>query len=158
LRLAVIDESIWRNERAAGIGEEAALALGLPAVQLLERLEGEEHLAADLEGRRDALAPEAVREVGDGTDVRGHVLPGRAVAAGGATHETALLVQERDREPVELGLTDVLDGPGDEPGDPLAPREEVLAGEGVVERQHRLEVGDLRERRRDRRGTRTQGG
>ena len=153
-----IDLAQRPRRRVAGVGEETVLALGLATVQLLEGREGEEHLAADLQRRRDALAPEADREVLDGADVRGDVLPGGAVAAGGAAHEATLLVEERDREAVELGLADVVDGAGDEPGDPLTPREELLAGERVVEREHRLEVGDLRERRRDPRRAGTPGG
>ena len=81
-------------------------------------------------------------------DVGGDVLAGLAVASGGGAREAAALVQQRDREPVELGLADEPHRIGDHPLDPRVPRQELVAVEGVVEREHAHFVTDGCERGR----------
>ena len=125
-------------------------AVALAPVQRLERGERHEHLAAHLEQRGDVLAlPFSFCGHGrDRAQVLGDVLAGDAVAARRADREPAVLVLQRDREAVELGLGDEADRLGDQPLDARAPREQLLARERVVERQHRHAVHDRRERRR----------
>ena len=79
-------------------------------VDRLEVLAHHQHLAAHLEELRAACAcssrsgiERTVRRLG------GHVLARGAVAARGALHEDAVLVDERHREPVELELGGILD-------------------------------------------------
>ena len=81
----------------------------------------------------------------------GDVLADEPVAARRRPHVATVLVQQRDREPVHLGLAHERDRVGDLALDPLAPRLQVVERERVVERLHRLEVRDLAERRRRRR-------
>ena len=91
----------------ARVGEEPLAGVALAPVELLERRERHEHLAPHLEPRRASTSPcSCSRDRGDGGDVGGDVLAGLAVAARGAAHEPAVLVEQRDREPVELGLAD----------------------------------------------------
>ena len=82
----------------------------------------------------------------DGLDVVGDVLPRAAVAAGQCPHQPALLVEEVDREPVDLELAQVVvAGRAGVAGDPRRPRGKLLGREAVVEGQHPLEVVDRRE-------------
>src|SRR4029079_16863131 len=105
-------------------------------------------LAADLEQIGDALALQLVGDGLDRAEGLGDVLAGAAVAAGRATGETAAFVGERDREPVELGLRHVADRARYQLLDARAPREQLVARERVVEREHRLAVLPRRERDR----------
>ena len=119
---------------------------------LVERREvGQRHvdLAAHLDQRR--RVGERQRDRGDRAQVVGHVLADLAVAAGRPALEHAVAVDERDREAVDLRLGDVA-----EVGvlDPLARQVAAHAGDPgpqlvgrahVGEREHRLQVADLRE-------------
>src|SRR5690606_23034062 len=74
---------------------------------LLERLKlgiGHVDLAADLDRFRPAVPVELVRDVLDGLEVLGDVLADIAVAARGALDEDTVLVAQRGRETVDLGL------------------------------------------------------
>ena len=71
-----------------------------------EALPGQVDLAAHLDPRRH-LATQAQRDVADGLEVFGDVLAGLAVAAGRATHQQTLLVEQRYRQAIELGLAGV---------------------------------------------------
>src|SRR6185312_17320765 len=74
---------------------------------LLQRFElgiGHVNLAANVDARRPAPAPEAMRNVGDGPEVFGDVLAHIAVAARRTTDEFAILVAQRSREAVDLRL------------------------------------------------------
>ena len=81
----------------------------------------------------------------------GHVLADLAVAARGAAHEHAVLVDERDRQPVDLRLgheADLahLDALARQVAlAALDPGRQLLLVAGVGEREHRLEVADLLE-------------
>ncbi len=88
-------------------------------------------------------------------DIGGDVLAGDAVAARGAQHEPAVLVAERGREPVDLGLGHHRDRRLFDPRHILGRAEEIADGaeegahlvlvEGVVERQHRRRMPHLGE-------------
>ncbi len=86
------------------------------------------------------------RNRADRPHVGGHVLAVAAVAARRAAHEAAVLVGERDAQPVDLELRDVRDrlvaGTRALPH-PLVERAELLDVVGVVEAEHRDEVVDL---------------
>ena len=136
--------------RVAGVGEQALSRLALAPVQRLERRERHEHLAPHLEQRGDVLrlSLQLLRHRFDRAQVLGDVLAGHAVAARRADREPPVVVLQRDREPVELGLGDEADRLGDQALDARAPGEQLVARERVVERQHRHAVHDRRERRR----------
>src|SRR5665811_1362081 len=53
-------------------------------------------------------AGEHVRDALDGADVERDVLTGSTVAAGRATHQTTVLVEQGDREAVDLELAQVV--------------------------------------------------
>ena len=112
-------------------------------VELLERLDGEEHLTADLDPGRVVAALELVRDALDRLDVVGHVLPRAPVAAGERAGEPALLVEEVHGQPVDLQLAQIVvcRGAG-VAGHPRRPGGELLGREAVVETEHPLEVVD----------------
>ena len=89
-----------------------------------------------------------MRDAVDREDVGGDVFAGLAVAPRGGAREAAVLVQQRHREPVELGLADEAHRIGDHPLDASVPREQLVAVERVVEREHAHVVADRRERGR----------
>ena len=70
----------------------------------------------------------------------GDVLATRAVAAGGATDEQAVLVDERDRGPVDLRLDDVGDRVvgAETLADVVREFLERLVGRHLLERAHRV--------------------
>jgi hypothetical protein len=91
---------------------------------------------------------EAVRDLRDRPDVGGDVLAGAAVAAGGRTGETAVLIGEVDREAVDLELAQqVVVGRAHLLGDALGPGGEFHVAEGVVQGEHAGAVLDGRELR-----------
>ncbi len=136
------------RRRVARVREEPLTSLALSFVELLECRKGHEHLAAHFDPRRQARARELVRDAVDREDVRGDVFTSLAVAPRGGTRETAVLVQQRHGEAVELGLADEAHGIGDHPLDACVPGEELVAAERVVEREHAHVVTDRRERGR----------
>ena len=121
------------------------LALGRePLVQLAEARQGHVDLAAHLDERRDARRPRM--RSGIEPIVRRLTVtssPALAVAARRAAHEDAVLVDEVDREAVDLRLGDV----GDRlvRVEPLAhvvgPLPQLVLGRHLVERPHRLRGG-----------------
>ena len=128
------------------VGERALLRRAEPLVQLFERLDGQVHLAADLDDRRWVLDREAMRHAFHRADVGGDVLAGPSVATRRRADEPASLVGERARHAVDLQLADEPVGRVAEAArDPLVPRLELGEGEGVVQRQHRRTVLDRRE-------------
>ena len=91
-----------------------------------------------------------MRDRVDGLDVGRDVLAGDAVAAGERADQPALLVEQVDRQPVDLELAEqrrVLDAVARQPG---VPGLELLVGERVVEALHPLQVVDGGELGRDR--------
>ena len=117
---------------------------------LVERREGGQRqvdLTAHLEQPRRVLDPQ--RDRADRAQVLRHVLAHLAVAARSAADERAVLVDERDREPVDLWLGhEVHLAHLDALTREIALRAEHPCGElvlvaGVGERQHRLQMPDL---------------
>ena len=120
-------------------------------VEVLERLDREEDLAANLDqlGHRVVVARrQPVRDALDRADVGRDVLADPAVAAGGAADQAAALVGQVDRDAVDLELAQELEGrrvrPADVARDPGVPGREVFGGERVVEAHHPLAVLDRR--------------
>ena len=103
-------------------------------------------LAADLDSLGRVVDPQ--RDRPDRAQVLGHVLADHAVAAGRAADELAALVQQRDRDPVDLRLGDEaqLPGPDVELAQPVVqarlPGPELLRAAGVAQREHRLQVAN----------------
>ena len=135
------------GRRVARVREEPVAGRALPAVELIERGERHEHLAAHLELGGNALALQPGGRRGDRPEVLRHVFAGPPVAARGAHRKATVAVLQRDRETVELRLGDETDRPRHQPLQPPAPGHELLARERVVERQHRHAMLDRRERR-----------
>ena len=134
----------------ARVREQPIARLTLSPVELRERRQRHEHLAAHLQpsGRRSAEQP--LRDGADRGEVGRHVFTGHAVAAGRTDRQATVFVEQRDGETVELRLTDERDRAGHELDDAVVPGDELVTAERVVERQHRHRVGDGRERCRGR--------
>ena len=131
----------------ARIGERRLALLDHAGVDVGEGGDREVDLAADLQQLRDVVPGELLRDVLHRADVRGDVLPRRAVATGRGADHPAVLVDDRDGDAVDLELAQVARA-----GAALAlhaggPRGQLVAGEGVVQALHALEVLDRRERR-----------
>ena len=151
------DPRVLLPQRSGGgvarVGERGLAGVAHRLVEPLERLAGQEHLAADLDQRRHRElvgAGQPVRDGVDGLDVGGDVLAGAAVAAGERPDQPAALVEQVDGEAVDLELAQQrrrLDPVAAEPG---VPGGELVVGERVVEALHPLEVVDGGELRRDR--------
>ena len=127
----------------AGVRVERLAGPLLFLVDAFERVLGQEHLAANL----DAAARPTCEGQGQRTDrpdVGSHVLAALAVTAGRAAHEAAVLVGQRDAEPVDLELADIGRGRGaaQSSADPLVERAQLGLVVGVVEAQHRHRVPD----------------
>ncbi len=128
----------------AGVGEGRLARLGPLLVEAVEARAREVDLAADLDLARRVRNPQ--RDRADRLQVRGHVLADRPVAARQPAHEDAVLVGERDREPVDLRLGhvgDLLRGDVEaleQVADPLLPGRQLLRVARVGQRQHRLGV------------------
>ena len=91
----------------ARVGE--GLATGFPGtlVEPLEARLGHIDLAAYLQHRRPACAAQFERDIAHRAHVGGDVLTGAAVAPGGAPGQYAVLVQQADRQAIQLGLAAV---------------------------------------------------
>ena len=102
----MIAASSWRSDparRVAGIGEDALAGAFAGFVERQEIGPAQIDLAAHFEHRRRG-ADQASGDVAHGLQIRAHVLADRAVAAGRAEDEDPVLVAQRDRQPVDLGL------------------------------------------------------
>ena len=143
-RVAVTRGSFCRSEPGRGVarvGEHRLAGVGHRLVEPLEGLDREEHLAAHLDqGRAPGTRRVPVSRCGhrvDGADVGRDVLAGAAVAAGQRPDQPAVLVEQVDREPVDLELAQqrrVVDAVARQPG---VPRRQLVVGERVVEALHR---------------------
>ena len=135
--------------RVARVHEGRLAGRGALLVQAGERRQRQVDLAAHLQQRRGVL--HAQRNRADRAQVLGHVLAHLAVPAGGAAHQHAVLVDERDGEAVDLRLGHEvhvahLHALAREVA--LAahhPRGQLLLVARVGEREHRLEVRHLLE-------------
>ena len=96
----------------ARIGERRLARGHALVIEPLECAPRQDHFAANLEQPRHAAVrrmDQAQRYALDRADVLGHVLAVDAVAAGRSHAQPAVLVDQFDREAVELDLGDVLD-------------------------------------------------
>ena len=134
-----------RRGVARVLEERLPLLLALD-VHPLEGRARQVNLAADFDPPGDRLL-QAQRNGADRPDVGRDLFAAHAVAARGAAHEAAVLVGERDAEPVDLELGDVVDG-GVAQARPLAhalvERAQLVVVVGVVEAEHRPDVLDGR--------------
>ncbi len=87
-----------------------------------------------------------MRDIGDGARVEGDVFAGATVTAGGGVIEHAVAVHQRQRDPVDLELAQVLGSRAHLVGHPGDPRSHLVGVEDVVQRQHSLKMVDGRER------------
>ena len=109
--------------------------------------------AADLDHLGPPVPGQRRWHAGQGTDVRGDILPGDAVAARGGLHQAAIFVAKPERKSIDLGFGHDLDRIlGDEStvgrtAEEIADAGEEIAHIGflerVFERQHRPGMGDL---------------
>ena len=76
----------------------------------------------------------------DGAGVQRDVLAGAAVTAGGGTHQSAVAVDQRQRDAVDLELAQVMRVFADLAADARRPGGEFLGRKHVVQAQHPLEV------------------
>ena len=133
----------------ARVHERGLAGLDPGRVHAAERVERQMHLPPDLEQRGGRGHVQPVRHVRDGEDLRGDVLPGGAITTGGGDGEHTVPVDEVDRDAVDLALAHVADGHRvvtEAAADARGPRLDLLAVERVVERQHRHQMLDGRER------------
>jgi hypothetical protein len=129
----------------AGIREGRLALLHHRCVDIGEAGDREVDLAADLEPLRQVVPVELLRDVGHRAHVGRDVLPRRPVAAGGRAHQPSALVQQRDRQAVDLELAQVARAGATLALDPLGPGGQLVAGERVVQALHPLQVVDRRE-------------
>ena len=133
------------GRRVSRIGEGGELPLRHPAVEIAERLERHDRLAADRDEPGGFAAAEPERHRPDRADVRRDVLAHGSVAARRAARENAVFVDELDREPVELGLHRVCRVVRAESLlHPLIELARVGDVHHRLEAQHRLHVADVR--------------
>ena len=132
-----------------GVHERGQAGLGSALVERGEIRQRHVHLPAHLYQRRRVRVLQPQRDGRDCPQVVGDVLADLTVAAGGAALEHAVAVDERDRQPVDLGLGDELELRVGDPlprevvAHPLDPGLEVLGRVGVPQRQHRLRMANL---------------
>ena len=102
------DRRIELAQRSGGavarVGQRLFVVLAGVVVEGLEILAQHDHFAAHFEHVGPALAAHFQRDRPHRAQVRGHVLAGFAVAAGGTLHEHAVLVAQADGQAVQLGF------------------------------------------------------
>ena len=135
-RSSAFEASFWRSVPRA-VARVHERLVGMRRVVGGERRAQHHRLAADLDapGARDPLRDSVEGHAGDRRDV----LARRPVAARRCAHEPPALVDDRQREPVELGHDhDAL------AGEPRHERLDLLGARRLVEREHRALVADRR--------------
>ena len=145
------------RSRVARVGEGLATDLQLRGVQPLEAGLGHEHFAAHFKGRRPAGAVQFQRNITHGAHVDADVFAGGAIAARGATHQFTVLIQQADRQAIELRLAAVFHRRAAAKqvthrqvqalSDPAIEFKHGAFIEGVAEAEHRDFVTHLSERR-----------
>src|ERR1700751_5709880 len=98
----------------ARIGKYFAALLGLEAIHFLESVSGHDHFAAHFEVARNAgfFQQDWIDTQGNGPDclyVGSDVFAGGSIAARDASHQRAILVNERKAKAIELMFRDVVD-------------------------------------------------
>ena len=118
------------------------------AIQLLEIGARHEHLAAHFQIRhRRERAAQDHRQRADGPEIRRDVLADAAIAARRAAYEAAALVHQRDPEPVDLWLADVVEVcTGQRTTQTRLELAQIVGRGRVVEREHCCAVLDGTER------------
>jgi len=146
-RLARIELAQRAGRRVARIREDGFTSFRALAVELLELVEREIALAANLEQPRRVRIVEAERNIAHGAQIRGYDLADDAVAARGARHQHAVLVGEAHRGAIDLELLGVraLRILADEPGEARLPLAQLVVVERVPQRDHGEEVSVLGE-------------
>ena len=127
----------------AGIGERRLALCDEAGVEVLEVGDTEEHLTAHLEHLRNREflgAGELFGDVVDGARVQRDVLAGATVATGGRPLQPSVAIHQRQRDPVDLELAQVVRVVADLALGARSPRRELVRREHVVEGQHPLEV------------------
>ncbi len=109
---------------------------------------GDVDLASDFETLHARI--DLQRQRAHGADVRRHVVAACAVAARGAAHERAVLVEERDRDAVDLQLRFVFDDIigrflAEAAADALIPGAQLVERVCILDREHRRIVNHRRE-------------
>jgi hypothetical protein len=132
--------------RVARVGEGLLAGLDPLSVVSLERVARHVDLAPEREGV-GVVAAEPHRHGRDGLDLGADVVARLAVAPGDGAVELAVLVDELDREAVELGLTEVSSlavpaGVVEGPPNPLVELADVGGVAATVDREHRPDVLD----------------
>ena len=131
----------------ARIGEDLLPSRPLPLVQREESGFGHVHLAAHLADLGRVLAAQLFGNVGERSHIRGDVLAFRAVAAGRAAHQTAVLVAQRAGEAVDLRLgrehRPLVRGQTQKSPHPLHELSHLGISKGIAERKHRYGVTDF---------------
>ena len=149
-RVAVTRGSFCRSEPAAALRGLANIGLPASDIDSLSRSNASpgrntSPRTSSSAGHRELLRRlQPVRDRVDGLDVGGDVLAGDPVAAGQRADQPAVLVEQVDRQPVDLELAQqrgVLDAV---PGQPGVPGLQLLVAERVVEALHPLQVVDAR--------------
>ena len=150
-RVAVTRGSFCRSEPAAALRGLANSGLPASAIEALSRSNASagrktSPRTSTQRGHRELVgAGQAVRDRVDRLDVGRDVLAGAAVAAGQGAHQPALLVEQVDRQAVDLELAQQGRVPRARRGRRRACQAgELLEGERVVEALHALEVVDRR--------------
>lgn len=138
---------LFQRPRAgvAWIGK-GLLLIGLSfLVQLVESVQSQVNLAADLEQRWGWAASrfEPQGDAADGPEVGGDIIPGGAVAACGADRQEPVLVTQADGDAIDLGLDNPFESmAGQETLDPVEELPGFFSGIGVVQAEHGLEMPD----------------
>ena len=141
----------------ARVGEGLAADLQLRGIEPLETGLGHEHFAAHFQSRGPAAALQFQRNIAHGAHVDADVFTGGAIATGSTAHQLAVLVQEADRQTVQLRFAAVLDTAKkvarrqvDTFGDPAIKLEQGGFIKSIAQAEHRYFMLDLGERRQRR--------
>ena len=130
------DGRVFLAQRAGGgvarVHIRRLAGLGLPLVQLVEGGHRQEHLTAHLERRRPARTGQLDRGGRDRADVRCNILAGRAVASGRGPDQHSVLVDEVDRQAVDLEFAQERAGAA-EALSPGVPAVKFFGGESIVQ-------------------------
>ena len=77
------------------------------SIEALETGLGHEHFTAHFQRRRPAFAVQLQRNIAHGAHVDANVFARGAIAPGGAAHQQTILIQQADRQAIELRLAAV---------------------------------------------------
>jgi hypothetical protein len=122
------------------VGEDLVAGFFLAPVHRREIGMAHIDLATDLEDVGDVAPAKVLGHVGNGAQIRGHVLPFRPIAPRGPKHEFAVLVTQAGGQPVDLWLGHqgqlFIRGKREKTAHTCREIVDVFAGKGIVERKH----------------------